>query len=230
MKPNEVKKGAKERRKSPRLKTRALVRAECGEEQFPLGNLSTTGAFIRTPEPLAVGKEVKLCLVGERLPEPIELTAVVRHSEQGVGMGVQFSQFRGKDQWRLELLLASLSVARILVVDDDEQIRRMLTLGLERENYDVLTAADGVEGLQKALNLQPDLIILDLIMPGLSGLEVCQRLRASPQLANVPIVILSATTNLADVSAAQRLGAVVFAPKPFKAQKFLNCVRMLLER
>ncbi|MFQ5926416.1 MAG: response regulator [Terriglobia bacterium] len=63
----------------------------------------------------------------------------------------------------------------------------------------------------------------------MSGLEVCQRLRASPQLAHVPIVILSATTGVTDFSSAQRLGAVMFAPKPFKAQKLLNHVRMLLE-
>lgn len=81
-----------------------------------------------------------------------------------------------------------------------------------------------------ALNGQPDLIILDLNMPGLSGLEVCQRVRASPQLSKVPIVILSATTDVAEFRSVQDLGAVMFAPKPFKPQKLLTHVRMLLER
>lgn len=219
----------KERRKSSRLKPRHLVRAEYSGQEYSLGNLSRTGAFIRTTEPLAVGKELRLRLVGERLVQPIDLTAIVRRSEKRLGMGVQFMQLREADQWRLELLLATVSIARILVVDDDEDIRRMLALLLEREDYEVLTAEDGPEGLQKALALRPDLIILDLALPGLSGLEVCQRVREHPHMANTPIMILSATTDLADFDAAQKLGAAMFAPKPFRARELMNHVRMLLE-
>ncbi|MBI4466320.1 MAG: response regulator [Acidobacteria bacterium] len=226
MKPKE---SGKERRKSPRLKTRKLISAEWGGKQSALGDLSVTGAFVRTNHPLEVGKELELRLVGGRMARPVGLKAATRHSEPGYGMGVEFTEFHGEDQRELESFLVRLAVPRILVVDDNEDIRRVLKLALEREKYDVLTAADGVEGLQKALDSRPDLIVLDLTMPGLSGLEVCQRLRASPDLANVPVLILSATTDLADVSSAQKLGAM-FVPKPFQPQKLLVHVRMLLER
>lgn len=230
MKPKESRKAGKERRKSPRLKTRKSVCAEWGGRQSSLGDLSITGAFIRTHEPLQVGKELELRLVGERLGKPVGLRAAIRRSEPNYGMGVEFTRFQGEDQRELESFLASLSVLRILVVDDDEDIRRVLRLALEREEYDVLTAADGLEGLQKALDSRPDLIILDLTLPGLSGLEVCQRVRASPDLANVPVLILSATTAMSNVASAQTLGAVMFVPKPFQVQKLLFHIRMLLER
>lgn len=193
-------------------------------------NLSETGAFIRTANPLAVGKELELRLVGKRLPEPIELTAIVRHQQMGLGMGVEFTQFQNAGQVRLKVLLASVSVARILVVDDDEETRQVLSVALEQSAYDVVTAEDGMEGLQKALELQPDLIILDLAMPKLSGLKVCQRVRASPELARVPILVLTASTEPADFRAAQERGAVMFVPKPFEVQKLLSHVQMLLHR
>lgn len=229
MKRKQTRKGLKNQRKSPRFKTRKLVRAEYGGSQSSLGDLSLTGAFIRTAKPLQAGKELKLRLVGEHLEEPINLSAVIRRREQGHGMAVEFTQFRNQDQRRLESVLASLSVARILVVDDDKNIRRMLQFALEHENYEVVTAADGREGLQKALDSKPDLIILDLGLPELSGLEVCQRVRARPELTKVPIIILSATTDLTEVSAVLKLGSAMFAPKPFQAQRLLNYVRMLLE-
>lgn len=220
----------KERRKSTRLRTRGLVQIEYGGQLCQLFNLSSTGTFARLARPPAVGKELRLRLVGERLPQPIDITAVVRRREAGRGMGLEFTHFHEADQWRLELLLATVSVARILVVDDDEDIRRMLSLLLERENYEVLTASDGVEGLQKAVELRPDLIILDLLMPGMPGLEVCQRVRANPGTTKIPVMVLSGTTNLADYDAAQKLGVVLFAPKPFRAPELLNYVRMLIER
>lgn len=173
---------------------------------------------------------MKLHLVGERVVEPIEVTAVVRRSEPGVGMGVEFTQFRESDQWRMELLAATLGVVRILIVDDDENLLRILRMAFEREEYEVETATNGVEGLQKALGLRPDLIILDLALPGMPGVEVCQRLRADSRMAQVPILILSATTDLTQMDAAHKLGAAMFAAKPFKPEKLLNYVRMLLER
>lgn len=223
-------KGKEQRRDHGRLKPRLLVWAEYQGKRVPLGDLSPTGAFIRTPTPLAVDAQLELHLVGRRLLEPIEVTAVVRRSEKGVGMGVEFTQFRGPGKVRLQVLLASVSVARILVIDDDEGIRRLLTYTLEREDYDVVTAADGLEGLQKALELEPDLIILDLSLPGLSGIELCERVRSTPSLEHVPVLILSGSADLAQFSTARRLGAMAFIHKPFQPHRLLTHVRMLLER
>ena len=94
----------------------------------------------------------------------------------------------------------------------------------------VRIAADGLEGLQMALDLQPDLILMDLDLPGMKGLELCQRLHSSPHLAQVPIVIASATSNPAYFSSSKQLGAAGFVPKPFKTQRLLSYVRMLVAR
>ncbi|MFQ5777802.1 MAG: response regulator [Terriglobia bacterium] len=230
MKREQSDKREKKPRKGRRFKTRKLVRAHYRGKQLPLGNLSLSGALIRMPNPLAVGKELKLQLVSEQWKKPIDVTAVVRRIEEGRGIGVEFTQFHNGAEQELQQLLGGLSPERILVVDDDEGIRRMLQFALRSGNYEVETAADGTEGLQKVLEWKPDLVVLDLGLPGLSGLEVCQRVRTTPELAKLPILILSATTDVTDVTSAQQLGAVLFAPKPIQPQQFMNLVRMLLER
>lgn len=220
----------KEQRRNLRIKTGDWVWVEYERGRYRLGNLSATGAFVRTEHPLTEGEKLELALVGERLLEPIKLTAVVRRSAPRQGMGLQFIRYHDAAQAQLEDLLVNLSIIRILVVDDDENIRRVLTIALEKEHYEVVAAADGAEGVQKAVECQPDLVILDLALPGLPGLEVCQRVRATPHLRHVPIVILSATTDLTDFSSAQKLGAIGFIHKPFHPRRLLNHVRMLLKR
>ncbi|MFQ5777501.1 MAG: PilZ domain-containing protein [Terriglobia bacterium] len=101
MKRGESERGAHERRERPRFRTGESVRAVYGGRQFPLENLSVAGALIRTDDPLAVGTEVEVDLVGKSLSEPIELTAVVIRSEAG-GMAVEFRQFHRRA--RLELM------------------------------------------------------------------------------------------------------------------------------
>lgn len=230
MKRRQSEQRTKKPRKGRRFKTRKLVHAQYSGKQFPLGNLSISGALIRMPNPLAVGKELKLQLIGEQWKKPLEVTAVVRRSEEGRGIGVEFTRLHRAAEQQLEKLLAGLSAERILVVDDDEGIRRMLQFALRSGNYEVETAADGTEGLQKALDWKPDLLVLDLGLPGLSGLEVCQRVRANPDLRRLPILILSATTDVTEVTSVQQLGVMMFAPKPIQPQQFMNLVRLLLER
>ncbi len=98
----------KDQRRSLRFKTHGLVHAKYGGRQFSVDNLSTIGALIRTVSPLALGTEVELDLVSDRLSEPIELTTVVCHSKLGE-MGVQFTQFHRLAKFRLEELLSALS-------------------------------------------------------------------------------------------------------------------------
>lgn len=226
----ERKANATDRRKSRRIKTRAWVWADYHGKQYHLRNLSLAGAFVRMEDPPRKGAKVEIRLEGERLVEPIEVAALVRRCWREHGMGVEFTRFRGVGRARLDELLASLAVARILVVDNDESVRKELSVIFQKENYYVLTAADGLEGLQMALDSQPDLILMDLDLPGMKGLELCQRLRSSPHLAQVPIVIASATSNPAYFSCSKQLGAAGFVPKPFKTQRLLSYVRMLVAR
>ena len=222
--------GKQERRKNLRIRTRAWVWAEYKGRQLSLGNISSTGCFVRVKNPSEVGTRVKLLVESVRLTEPIEHTAGVRRSKWGQGMGLQFVWFQGLGQSRLHVLLSSLSLTRILVVDNDENILRLLKKLFTKENYSVLTSRDGLEGLEMALGSQPDLIFLDLSVPVLSGLEVLQRVRSSPRLGHIPVVILTGKGHSADAGLARQLGATAFVYKPFQPQTLVRYVRSLVVR
>ncbi len=117
--------------------------------------------------------------------------------------------------------------SKILVIDDEEQIRRALKSILGARNYEVILASDGEEGLDLAIDHSPDLVILDLSMPGMSGLEVCKELRT---WYNGPILVLSVRSGEADKIAALDLGADDYLTKPFSAGELLARVRALLRR
>ncbi len=117
--------------------------------------------------------------------------------------------------------------ARVLVVDDEEQIRRALRSILTAREYEVELAESGEEGLAMAAARQPDLIVLDLTLPGKSGLEVCRELRT---WLSVPILVLSVRDSDDDKIAALDLGADDYLTKPFSAGELLARIRALLRR
>jgi DNA-binding response OmpR family regulator len=116
---------------------------------------------------------------------------------------------------------------RILVVDDDPEIVSLLRRGLAYEGYTVDTADDGTEALAKAREKEPDLVILDIMMPGIDGLEVSRRLR---QASGVPILLLTAKGTVADRVAGLDSGADDYLVKPFAFDELLARVRALLRR
>jgi len=116
---------------------------------------------------------------------------------------------------------------RILVVDDEETIREFLELGLSHEGYHVETAADGPTALRLATRVKPDLIILDIMLPGTDGLEVCKRISAT---SDVPIIMLTARSELHDRVAGLDGGADDYIVKPFRFQELLARVRAVLRR
>ncbi|OUM96269.1 MAG: DNA-binding response regulator [Thermobacillus sp. ZCTH02-B1] len=118
--------------------------------------------------------------------------------------------------------------AKILVVDDDEKITSLLRRSLTFEGYDVTTAHDGREGLQKILEHEPDLVVLDVMMPNLDGWEVCERIRKSG--SNVPILMLTAKDEVKDRVKGLDLGADDYLVKPFALEELLARVRALLRR
>lgn len=117
--------------------------------------------------------------------------------------------------------------ARILVVDDEAQIRRALGSILSTRGYEVLFASQGAEGLDLAIEHNPDLVILDLAMPEMGGLELCRELRT---WYTAPILVLSVKGSEADKIAALDLGANDYVTKPFSAGELLARVRALLRR
>jgi two-component system KDP operon response regulator KdpE len=115
----------------------------------------------------------------------------------------------------------------ILVVDDEPQILRVMRASLPARGYEVITALNGEEALHQIRKQMPDLIILDLAMPGMSGLEVCRQVR---ELASVPIIVLSAKGSESDKIAALDQGADDYVTKPFAMGELLARVRAVLRR
>ena len=117
---------------------------------------------------------------------------------------------------------------RVLVVDDDRVIQQLLEVNLELEGYEVVaTAADGKEALVKIAELKPDLVILDIMMPKMDGLEVCRRLRADPELAGIPVILLSARAQDMDIREGLEIGASAYLTKPFDPVELLEVVGRL---
>jgi len=115
----------------------------------------------------------------------------------------------------------------ILLVDDEESVRTVLAFPLERDGYTVVQAADGEEALERFASEPPDLVVLDLMLPRLDGLEVCKRLRAS---STVPIIMLTARDDELDKVIGLELGADDYITKPFSIREFRSRVRALLRR
>jgi pilus assembly protein CpaE len=119
---------------------------------------------------------------------------------------------------------------RILVVDDDPVMLKMVATILSRAGYEVLTARDGKEALMRVDSIQPDLIILDVMMPEMDGYEVCRRLRSKPSTAVIPIMMLTATGTLESKIAGYEAGSDDYMVKPFEPAELEARVRALLRR
>jgi len=118
----------------------------------------------------------------------------------------------------------------ILVVDDEEDIVELVTLNLVREGYDVLSAATGEQAIELARARQPDLAILDLMLPGIDGLEVCRILKNDPRTEQMPVVILTAKTEDSDIVAGLELGADDYVTRPFNSRVLIARVRRVLRK
>ncbi len=114
---------------------------------------------------------------------------------------------------------------RILVVDDEADLVSVLRLGLEIEGFEVIEASDGEEGLRKAREEHPDLMVLDLMLPKLDGYKVCRSLKFDERFKNLPILILSARTGEQDRRLALDLGANAFISKPYDMRSLVGTIR-----
>ena len=121
-------------------------------------------------------------------------------------------------------------LARILVVDDSELNVKLLVEWLEQESYVVSTAADGFEALAKIEAERPDIVLLDVMMPGLDGFETCQRIKADPAIAHIPVVIVTALDDVDDLVKGFEAGADDYLTKPFNGLELLARVRLQLRR
>ena len=119
---------------------------------------------------------------------------------------------------------------KVLVIDDEENIIEFIKLGLRYENFHVESSPDGEQGVTMAQRINPDVIILDVMMPGIDGLEVCRRLRANPTTQDIPVLMLTAKDEVRDRIAGLRTGADDYLTKPFDFDELLERIRAILRR
>jgi DNA-binding response OmpR family regulator len=120
--------------------------------------------------------------------------------------------------------------SRILIVDDELDLVSVLRMGLEIEGFEVIEAMDGEEGLRRARNDRPDLMVLDLMLPKMDGYKVCRALKFDERFRNLPIIILSARSGESDRRLALDMGANLFVTKPYEMGDLVGKIRVQLEK
>jgi len=119
---------------------------------------------------------------------------------------------------------------KILVVEDDPISQRLMVETLQRGHYEVITASNGLEGVKKAQREGPDLVVLDVMLPGIDGFEICYRLRASSQTAQLPILMVSAKSDQIDKETGLKVGADDYMTKPILPKEVLDKIGALLAK
>jgi len=119
-------------------------------------------------------------------------------------------------------------MAKILVVDDEPDVVEIVRLRLEQDGHTILTAGDGKAGLQSAQDNKPDLMILDVMMPGLDGFEVAYQMKNNPPTANLPIVMLTARADFGSIAKGWNLDVDNYVTKPFKLDELADTVKSVL--
>ncbi|WP_406660752.1 response regulator [Methanolobus sp. ZRKC3] len=129
---------------------------------------------------------------------------------------------------RLEYL--SDTRKKILIVDEEVDALTALKVALEADGYNVIEALDGFEGISKARSENPDVILLDIMMPGMDGFEVCRRLRSDPQLSDIPVIMLTAKGEVDDKVEGLETGADDYVTKPFNLKELRARIKSVIRR
>jgi two-component system response regulator MtrA len=121
-------------------------------------------------------------------------------------------------------------MGRILVADDDADVRTLVVLKLESSGHEVVGVENGAAAVAACRELRPDLVVLDMMMPGMSGLEACAAIRDDPVVAQTPVILLTARAQAADVDAGLAAGVDEYVTKPFSPRELAGRVQALLAR
>ena len=121
-------------------------------------------------------------------------------------------------------------MGKILIVEDEANIRQLVRYNLEKEGFQVMEAADGLQGLRTAQREKPDLVLLDLMLPGMDGLEVCRTLKGAPATSALPIIMLTARAEEVDKIIGLELGADDYMTKPFSPRELTARIKAVLRR
>lgn len=126
--------------------------------------------------------------------------------------------------------LAAVPRKKVVVIEDEPDIQEMIEFNLEKEGFRVVTASSGDEGVRAVVREAPDLVLLDLLLPGLDGIEVCRKLKMDPVTQKIPIIMVSAKGEESDVVLGLGVGADDYVTKPFRPKELIARVRVALRR
>ncbi len=118
---------------------------------------------------------------------------------------------------------------RILIVEDEESLLKLESILLTSRGYHVRGVTDGATALREIVANPPDLVLLDIMMPGIDGFEVCRRIKEDPQTRNIPVVMLTAKKSSMDQARGMQVGADAYITKPFKSVKIIEVIEGLLK-
>jgi len=211
-------------------------------EQTVTVNISLGGLCLYSDILYPVGSQI-FCSVA--LPECAESLRVVGtvawfqkvdEDSHAYKLGVEFGELSEQQRAFLQALLdrppaaaEAAQAKRVLLVDDDEELRQALKLRFESAGFQVSTTGDGLEALRRGRQEHPHLIILDLMLPGLSGFEVCRLLKFDPKFRHIPILLFSARSRREDMETGRTVGADAYVTKPFSGTELIAKVHELLE-
>lgn len=119
---------------------------------------------------------------------------------------------------------------RILIVEDEESLLKLESILLSTRGYKVTGVSDGLAALREIEQNRPDLILLDIMMPGIDGFEVCRRVKENPDTRSIPVVMLTAKKSFADQTRGVEVGADAYLTKPFKSGKIIEIIEGLLQK
>lgn len=119
--------------------------------------------------------------------------------------------------------------AKILAVDDEKHIVRLVQINLQKEGYEVITASNGQEALDRIAADKPDLVIMDVMMPQMDGFEALKTLKSQPETVNLPVIMLTAKAQDADVFEGWKSGADLYLTKPFNPSELMSFVKRILQ-
>ena len=118
---------------------------------------------------------------------------------------------------------------KILAVDDERHIVRLVEINLQKAGYEVVTATTGREALEMVAKTKPDLVVMDVMMPEMDGLEALEKMKADPEMAKIPVIMLTAKAQDADVFSGWQKGADLYLTKPFNPAELLNFVKRIFD-
>jgi CheY-like chemotaxis protein/Tfp pilus assembly protein PilZ len=201
-------------------------------------NISETGLLVISPVELAVGQHVQ-AVISPDSGEPIPVQAEVSWARNDKRLvGLRFLELTPHAEKLIDEAMARLdkklqsvpTTAQILVADDEPNILEFLTKALNKHGYDVRKARQGEEALDMIRELRPQLVIMDILMPGIDGVDICKMMRADVELAEIPVIFLSALEESRLFAVADEAGATDFLKKPVNQADLLNMVGRYLKR